>query len=373
MLRLPFARMRRRIRKLLLAAALAATPAFAQVTPAAGMTPPDDTPKLNIGATIFADYTYQQSPETKDADGNTIHNSAFNVSRTYINLTGNLNHLLAFRLTPDIARETGSGSSLSGSLDFRVKYAFAQLNLDDWTTHGSWVRFGIHQTPFVDYTENIYRYRFQGPIFEDRVGLLSSSDAGLSGHWNFPGNYGDVQAGFYNGENYNHVETNNEKGFMIRSTFRPLPLGGPLFKGLRFTHFRVVDHYVQDAKRGRDIGQITYEHPWVNAGFDYLIAKDRTSVSKAEVKSKGWSAWATPKLGTTGWEALLRHDDFLPNHAVHSQKQKRDIEGIAYWLPNMAAGKAVALLLDRDSLKRTGVTPAVPNTTNYELKMLVNF
>jgi hypothetical protein len=360
-------------RWLIAVCAVAAVPAgaFAQVTPAAGYTPPDDTPKVNVGATIFADYTYQDSPKVKDADGNNINPSAFNVSRAYINITGNLNHYLAFRITPDVARETGTGSSLNGSLDFRVKYAYAQLNLDDWTTHGSWVRFGIHHTPFVDYTEGIYRYRFQGTIFEERVGLMSSSDAGVSGHWNFPGNYGDVHAGFYNGENYNKVETNNEKGFMIRGTVRPLPLGGPLLKGLRITGFVVEDHYVESARRQREIGQITYEHPWLNAGLDILRAKDQTSVTKAEVKSKGWSAWVTPKFGTSGFEALIRHDNFVPNDTVSSQKQKRDIDGIAYWFP--LSGKQLALLLDRDTLKRTGLATPVPNTTNYELKVLVNF
>jgi hypothetical protein len=365
--------MKRRLTQIFFTAALAAAPVLAQVTPAAGSTPPDDTPKVNVGATIFADYTYQDSPETKDSDGNSIHASAFNVSRAYINIIGSLNHYLAFRVTPDIARETGTGSSLNGSLDFRLKYGYGQLNLDDWTTHGSWVRFGIHQTPFVDYTESIYRYRFQGTIFEERIGLISSSDAGVSGHWNVPGNYGDVQAGFFNGENYNHVETNNEKGFMIRGTVRPLPLGGALLKGLRVTGFVVEDHYVQGAPRQRAIGQVTYEHPLVNAGLDVLRAKDQTSTTKAALKSKGWSAWVTPKLGATGWEALLRHDNFVPNDAVSSQKQKRDIDGIAYWFPHMGAGKAVALLLDRDTLKRTGLTPPAPNATNYELKMLVNF
>ncbi len=159
--------------------------ALAQVTPAAGYTPPDDTPKVNIGATIFTDYTYTQSPEIKDSDGNTVHNSVFNVSRAYLNITGNLNHWLAFRITPDVTRETGTGSSLNGSLTYRLKYAFAQVNLDDWTTKGSWVRFGIQQTPFIDYTESIYRYRFQGTLFPERVGLMSSSDAGISGQATF--------------------------------------------------------------------------------------------------------------------------------------------------------------------------------------------
>jgi hypothetical protein len=354
------------------APALFAAAALGQVTPAAGVTPPDDTPKVNVGVTIFADYTYNDSPTIKDSDGNTVHNSSFNATRAYINVTGNLNHWLAFRITPDVARETSATATLSGSQLFRLKYAFGQFNLDDWATKGSWVRLGVQQTPYVDYTEGIYRYRFQGTIFAERVGLLSSADAGLSGHYNFTGNYGDVHAGFYNGENYNKAEVNNQKGFEVRGTLRPLPLGGPLLKGLRVTAFVVEDHYVASAKRERMIGQVTYEHPMFSAGFDYLKAKDQTSVTKAQVSSKGWGLWVTPKFGTTGWEALIRHDNFVPNDAVNSQKQKRDIEGIAYWFPN-TSGKSMALLFDRDSLKRTGLTPAVPNTTNYELKMLVNF
>src|SRR5215218_1851882 len=109
---------------------------------------PDDTPSIRVGATLFADYTYTQSPEATDADGNTYNPSQFNVGRSYINITGNISHLVAFRLTPDIARETGTGSTLSGSLTLRVKYAYGQLNLDDWMQRGSWVRFGIQQTPW---------------------------------------------------------------------------------------------------------------------------------------------------------------------------------------------------------------------------------
>src|SRR6476661_425196 len=118
-----------------LGAVLVTVPLFAQVTPAAGYTPPDDTPSFKVGVTIFGDYTWIDSPTTKDSDGNTIHPSSFNVSRAYIN---------------------GTGSSLAGSQDFRLKYAYAQFNLDDWMTRGSWVRFGVQQTPLVDYEEGIY-------------------------------------------------------------------------------------------------------------------------------------------------------------------------------------------------------------------------
>src|SRR3954466_205344 len=178
--------------------ALLAAPARAQVTPAAGYTPPDDTPSIKVGATIFADYTVQQKPSVKDAAGNDVQLNSFNVSRSYINITGNISHLIAFRITPDITRESGVGSSLNGSLTFRLKYAYAQFNLDDWMTKGSWVRFGQQQTPWLDYIEGIYRYRFQGQMFAERGGFLSSSDTGVSFHYSLPANYGDVHAGVYN-------------------------------------------------------------------------------------------------------------------------------------------------------------------------------
>ena len=138
--------------KSLFAAVLAALalPAAAQVTPAAGYTPPDDTPSIKIGTTIFTDYTYQSEPKVTDADGNAVSSSAFNVGRAYINVTGNISHRVAFRITPDVSRETGTGSSLAGSLTYRVKYAYVQMTLDDWTGDWkqTWVRLGIQQTPW---------------------------------------------------------------------------------------------------------------------------------------------------------------------------------------------------------------------------------
>lgn len=348
---------------------LLAAAAQSQVTPAAGPKPPDDTPSFKVGATIFADYTFNQSPEVKDADGNTIHNSSFNVSRAYINVTGNLNHRISWRITPDIARETGTGSSLNGSYEFRLKYAYAQLGLDDWTTKGSWVRFGVQQTPFIDYHETIYRYRFQGPTFEDREGLFPSSDAGLSGHWNMPNGYGDVQAGFYNGEGYSRAETNNEKAFQIRGSVRPLPLGG-VWKGLRVTGYLDEDHYIEHAKRQRAVGQVTFEHDVANAGFDYVTTKDQTSATKPSVSGDGYTMWVTPKFGKTGFEALLRHDELKPNKDLGNQKRKRNIAGIAYWVPNLNKVSS-AVMLDYDSLEQPGFNR--PDDTRYGVKLLISF
>src|SRR6478752_3055632 len=101
-------------------ATLFALPCSAQVTPAAGYTPPDDTPSIRVGATLFVDYTVTEKPKITDADGNEFTPNAFTVGRAFLNVTGNTSHVVALRITPDITRETGVGSSLNGSYTFRV-------------------------------------------------------------------------------------------------------------------------------------------------------------------------------------------------------------------------------------------------------------
>lgn len=266
---------------------LSGLPAFAQVTPAAGYTPPDDTPTVKVGGTIFLDYTYTDEPTTTDVDGNTIHPESFNVGRAYLNITGNLSHRIAFRITPDIARLTGGGTSLDGSLAIRLKYAYAQFNLDEAWSKGSWVRLGQQQTPFVDFMENVYRYRFQGTIFVDREGFLSSSDVGLSTHYNFPGNYGDVHLGYYNGDTYAKAEANDQKAIQGRVSFRPVPMAGVL-KGLRITAFYDDDHYVKSDVRKRLVYAATFEHKYLNAGVEHLDTDDQATAVATEVKGTGY-------------------------------------------------------------------------------------
>ena len=354
-------------------ASLATTlPCAAQITPAAGYTPPDDTPSVKVGATLFTDYTVVDTPKIKDADGNEVTANAFNVGRAYLNITGNISHLVSFRVTPDITRESGTGSSLSGSYTFRLKYAYAQINLDDWMNAGrtgTWVRLGMQQTPWVDFLEGIYRYRFQGTIFDEREGFLSSSDVGASFHTNLPGNYGDLHVGIYNGETYSRAEVNDQKGFMVRGTVRPVRMH-PVLRGLRLTGFYDKDAYVRNADRTRAIGALTFEHKYLNAALEYLAARDQTSASKAAVEARGYSVWATPRA-TNGWEGLVRFDHLEPNRHA-SGTRDRTLGGVAYWFPHQGT-VSTALLLDVDRLKFHDFLIAQPTQTRIGLHALVNF
>lgn len=343
--------------------------AAAQTAPAPA---PDDTPSIKVGATLFADYTFTSSPDITDSDSNRVNASAFNVGRSYINITGNISHLVAFRLTPDIARETGTGSSLNGSLAFRVKYAFAQTNLDQWITPGTWARFGIQQTPWVDFEEGIYRYRFQGTVFSEREGYLSSSDAGVSFRYNAPSNYGEVHVGIYNGENYNHAELNDQKAIEIRGSVRPFAKSASTaWQGLRAHVFLVSDHYVKDGDRRRALVSVTYEHRNATAGAEYLSTADQTSARLDQVDGHGYSLWVTPRW-RNGWELFLRHDHMIPNTAHDDQARNRNIAGVAYWFPHQG-NVSSALLLDYDGQTFKNFAPAQPRQQRMAVHALVNF
>ena len=329
--------------------------ASGQVTPAASFTPPDDTPSIKLGVTLYTDYTYQDSPQVKDADGNTINPSQFNVTRAYINVTGNINHIIAFRITPDVVRQSGLITLVppdvitNDSLVFRIKYAFMQFNLDDWMTKGSWARFGIQQTPFLDYAEGIYRYRFQGTTFTEREGFYNSADAGASFHYNFPANYGDVHVGVFNGDGYTKQDPNDQKAIEIRGTVRPLATGAPWLRGWRVTGFYFGDNYIRASERTRAVFQTTYESPYLNAGFDYINAHDQTSIIARDIHSQGPSFWVNPKKpysNGSSVELLVRYDHLNPDVST-DEARPRTIVGLAYWFPHSGALQTT-LMLDYD-------------------------
>jgi hypothetical protein len=361
--------MRPRWKKLATAAFAGVAACVVAASPVRAQETVEGTPSFKVGATIFADYTYTDEPTAVDDNGKTYHPSSFNVGRTYINVTGQLSDVISFRITPDISKQGQSGDSLNGSYVFRLKYGFLQWDLGKaLESKGSWVRFGQSQTPWIDYDEGIYRYRFQGPTFADTEGFLSSSDLGISGHYNFPGDYGDVQLGYFNGEGYGHTEINNQKSFQLRASLRPAP-GVDGVKGLRVNGFFDTDHYVSSDKRQRFLVGATYQSTYVNAGGYYLDAKDQKTNASAEVHAKGYTVWVTPRT-TFGLEGLFRYDSLKPNDTIDGRK-KRTIVGVAYWFPTFK-GVQSAVMLDYTRVKFDSALPGT-NSKAWAVHTLINF
>jgi hypothetical protein len=334
--------------------------------------PTPDAQSIRLGAVVFYDYTVTQAPKVLDAEGRAVTGQAFNVARAYLNVRGTISRHVSFRITPDVARETGAGSSLRGSLTFRLKYAYAEFGLGDWLGSGTFARAGLQPTLYIDAQEGVYRYRFQGTVFAERDGGLSSADFGASLRVPLPREYGDVHAGVYNGEGYNRAEVNDQKSLQARVTVRPLPRGPALLQSLRLTGFYLGDHIVRDAVRNRALAGVLYEHARFNAGFDYLYRRDQTSSTAPTVSSDGWSMFVTPFLAEKGrgLEALLRVDTFRPDRSLEG-RQRRLIVGVAYWFPHPGGSATAALLLDYEQVTARAV--AQPREQRMALHGLLNF
>jgi hypothetical protein len=231
------------------------------------------------------------------------------------------------------------------------------------------VRFGVQNTPYISYVEDIYPYRFQGPLFFDREGLLVSADAGIAARGAFPSDYGDVVVGVFNGEGYNHSDANDQKALQARISVRPVPKDR-ILRGLRFAIFGDRDHYEKNDPKDRLAGVVTFEHPWVNAGFEFGRSRDRASPNAPETNGRGWSAWATPRT-PIGVGGLLRYDRGKPDQDARATRT-RAIAGIAYWFP-LQKGIATAVMIDWENDRYSGFSPSKPTEERWALHTLVSF
>jgi hypothetical protein len=306
----------------LLAALAVSVSAQTQSTPPPSQAKPaePDYPIIRVGMLSYLQY----AAETENRDDA----NSFDVTRAYLNINAQVASRVRFRFTPDIRRITDG--SLAGSLTLRVKYAFGQL--DTLGQSGSWARFGLHQTPWLDFEESINRYRVQGTMFAEREALIpGSGDFGASYFTPLPHGYGEVHGGVFNGEGFTQAEANKYKSVQGRLTVRPFPNRG-IAHGLRISGFFNKGWYAAD--RPRDLGIVmgSFEHRHLVATVQYLNATEAPSATTpVQIDRNGWSAFIEPKQGPSGWAGLVRYDSFEPDESIPDSTQQRVIAGGGYW------------------------------------------
>jgi hypothetical protein len=299
----------------------AAVPAAAQQSAPAQPAPAEpEYPIVRVGMVSYLQY----AAELENRDGQ----NAFDATRAYLNVNAQVSRNVRFRFTPDIRRVTDG--SLAGSLTVRVKYAFAQF--DNVLNERSWLRFGLHQSPWLDFEESINRYRVQGTMFAEREGLIpGSADFGASYFTPLPKNYGEIHAGVYNGEGFTQADPNKYKSVQGRFTLRPLP-GRGLANGLRLSLFYNAGWYAADRPRRLGIVMGSYEHRNLVATLEHVSATERpTPQLSRDIDRAGWSVFLEPRQGPSGFAGILRYDDFDPDGAIGDNAQRRAIAGGAYW------------------------------------------
>jgi hypothetical protein len=315
-------------------------------------------PTFSVGTLTYLQY----DDETQNRSGY----NAFDVTRAYINVTAKLMKDVGFRVTPDIKRATDG--SLNGALVLRLKYAYLQW--DNPTGNGSWLRFGMHQTPWLDFEEGIDRYRVQGTMFAEREGVIpGSADLGVGYFEPLPEGYGEIQAGVYNGEGYGTPEANKYKSFQVRGTVRPLPRAG-LAHGLRISGFYDLGWYSNNHPRRHGIVMASFESKHVVATAQWLHATDQSITALTRTERQGYAFFTEVRQGLEGWAGIFRFDHYDPNTAVADNFTKRTIGGIAYWFRWSRA--RLGLVVDDENV-RYGLAAERPNENRVLAQMHVQF
>ena len=304
---------------ILIGLVMSARAACAQSTQPPAPPAEPDYPIIRIGVLSYVQY----DAELKNRDAF----NAFDLTRGYVNINGQLSKNVRFRLTPDVRRVTDS--SLAGTLVLRVKYAFVEL--DNVKAARSWVRFGAHQTPWLDFEESIDRYRVQGTMFSEREGLIpGSSDFGV-GYFTPVGKYVDIQTGVYNGEGYAQTDANKYKSAQGRLTLRPFA-GRGVANGFRLSGFYNAGWYAADRPRRLGIVMGSFEQTHLVGTLQYLKATESPSaVAPRDIDRNGSSGFLEIRQGMNGWAALARLDLLDPDEALGNNSQRRIIAGGAYW------------------------------------------
>lgn len=309
----------------------------------------DTKPPINTGpissflsTQIFLGYMYYLEPQRGFNE--------FVVKRGYINFSKDLTSYLSGRITPDITLDReGDGE---GDVEMRLKYCYMQFKIPNWVfLYDPSFYVGQVFTPWIEFEEKINRYRVEGAHFLDRVKQTPSADFGvaftslLGGLVNenyrrkvndkYPGKYGSLAMGLYNGGGYHALEKNKNKTFQWRISLRPftnnlpgfqLSASGAIGKGnipeMPEWHFNSIF--------------LSYEHEWFTTTTQYFSAIGNASgrmideTTKKSLPNQGASLFSEIKLFRKKASIIGRFDWFEINETSGSSVSERIIFGMAY-------------------------------------------
>jgi hypothetical protein len=268
-------------------------------------------PQVTVGGVVYGQFLYQ----LKDSLG-AGHQNQFSVQRAYLNVLGRFSGGLQTRVTLDIA-PAGVGNQ-----PVRLKYAFAA-----WTPTNSSLtyKFGLMQTPYVDFEETLWDYRMQGPIAVDRNGYMSSADFGIGADGRWKNEQVNAQFAIINGEGYSGGTGDNHKDVTARVSVRLSPTNdASRVGGLRLTGYAGIGKATGGADRNRFLGLLSYRTQQVTLGGEFVSTKD------AAVTGSILSAFGVYRFSGSKAAAIARVDVVDPNTDTPDNKQTHLIAGLSY-------------------------------------------
>ena len=262
--------------------------------------------QVTVSGLGFAQYAYQLKTDSTLAPPGNANN--FDVTRAYITAAGKFADGIGVRITADIDGRKAASNQLS----YRLKYAYVT-----WQPGGKGpltYKIGEIHTPWIDWEENLWDYRFQGTMPMERAGYLSSSDfgAGVDGMWNFE--QVNAQLGIYDGENYNNAPGDQRKDVEGRISVRvaKTDMAGRS-GGVRLTAFADIGKATGGGTRSRIVGMLSYKSKMVTLAGEIGITQDSLSATLNEVKGRVLAAYGVLNFPKSKWAVIGRVDVFDPN------------------------------------------------------------
>jgi len=166
------------------------------------------------------------------------HYRLFLVKRGSIAVLKQFGERISGRITYDITVDRdGDGE---GDIEMRLKHCFLKAGARQLAFFNQpALEFGLVHRPWLSFEEHINRYRAEGEMFLERSGIVNSADFGITfsallgepitaasrrgAITGYPGKWGSLAVGLYNGGGYHALEKNRNKTVEGRLTLRPMP------------------------------------------------------------------------------------------------------------------------------------------------------
>lgn len=301
-----------------------------------GVKLPEWLGRTTFSGTSYFRYSREFQAGMKDAN-------AFDFDRIYFIFRSQITDRISLRFT----MEGGEKRDGAGYFDIATKHFFIEVS--KFGFDGSRLAAGLADLPWVPYEEGIWGYRFQGKVFADREGYLTSTDLGLGWKVDLPKKLGDLHFSAVNGEGWTKPEAGKYKDAHLRFTLTPIRSGWA--RNIFFGAFGSLGNYDgvaagQPSERQRVILQGGYRGPRVRLMTSYLWANDPASKMLARHPSlaprsgqlshaRGLSTFVVINLGlfsdlASKWEFIARQDWLDPDRDISNNEHRRWIMGGSY-------------------------------------------
>lgn len=299
-----------------------------------------------FGLLWYLSYMDGQGKDVGGTAGDGVERSKFAIKRGYFRFTKELMPWFDAHITFDTTQASIKDSTLSESVQVRIKYAYGKFKLPEFAFFTKpFIEFGVVHMPWLDYEEHVNWYRCQDTMFIERNGTFNSADFGLTfvslfgGEMSdeyqknvnnyYAGRYGSMSLGLYNGGGYHASEKNENKVLEGRLTVRPLP---DIIPGLQLSYFGITGKGNKDTEPDWNVnlGFASFEHQYVVLTGQYYWGKGNQKGDDENDKD-GYSVFAEVKPNKK-FSIIGRYDRFDPNTDVSDDENSRYIIGAAYHL-----------------------------------------